>query len=144
VAGALGGMEERPPAIGHDAWGHTLDARVGTARAPPPGEISQGQAPNPAQNVQVLPACLPHSGMAFTSEQLLVANSLQLDFNGSGLRSCVGLNFVPWLTNAVGKGAENEKRNILAFCPQHTDLYCIVLFSVDGIECACLAPSHHA
>jgi hypothetical protein len=81
--------------------------------------------------------------MVFTSEQLLVANSLQLDVKGSGLRSSVGLNFVPWLTNAVGKGAENEKRNILEFCPQHIGLYCIVLFSVDGIVCACLAPSHH-
>ncbi len=52
--------------------------------APHPVEISRWQAPKPAQNVQILSARLPRSGMAFTSEQLLVANSLQLDFNGSG------------------------------------------------------------
>ena len=40
--------------------------------APPPGEISRGQGTKSAQNVQVLPARLPHSSMAFTSEQVLV------------------------------------------------------------------------
>jgi hypothetical protein len=84
--------------------------------APPPVEISRGQAPTPAQNVQVLPARLPRSGMAFMSEQRLVAHAFQLDVKGSGSRSLGRTDPCPLADQCRGQEA------IVCLCEFATDI----------------------